>query len=527
MKEQLQKEFDRNQVIFSSLIFLLLIISLFVNLGVYPLFLEEPRRAIIALEMIFRNDYIVPTEFGEFYCKKPPLYNWLIIGCYKVFGSYSEFVTRIPTVLSFLGMGATMFWIGRKYVSLTFGILAGLLFLVSIDIYYYFSLLAEIDVFYSFITLLSFFTLFHFYQKQQYAWLFISTYFLGALGVLTKGFPSIVFLAVSLPVFFFYNKDFKRLFTLSHLAGIVTFIVVTGIYFLVYSRSNSLLCYLQDLWSQSSERTLMQKTARTLFSHIYLFPLETLKNVLPSALFLLFCFRKDSIKKIRENKLIEFCFYIFITNVLVYWISPGTRARYVYMLYPLLTLILLYFYFINDNVKKELVFQWIIKVLLFLLLIGVLTLPFIPQFKNLPGIYLITILAFTLSAIVVGYYFKKNQYLILALCLCLVFMRFVFNFTVLPSRSMKDQQAQIEKEDAHKIAAIVKDEALYMYQGIPLSHTSVYYIERALQKVLGFNSDKKSTGFFIADEGQLQSEAYKAYYEFYSAKSKKILIKFL
>jgi 4-amino-4-deoxy-L-arabinose transferase-like glycosyltransferase len=527
MENQLQKEFNQTEVIFSILIFAVLCISLFVNLGTYPLFLEEPRRAIIALEMIFRENYLVPTEFGEFYCKKPPLYNWFIIGCYKLFGNYSEFVTRLPTVLSFLGMGVILFWIGRKYVSLAFGILAGLLFLISIDIYYYFSLLAEIDVFYSFITLLSFFTLFHFYRKQQYLLLFITTYFFGALGVLTKGFPSVVFLAITLPVFFFYNKDFKRLFTLPHFLGILTFILVAGSYFFLYSKHNSLLCYLQDLWSQSSERTLMQKTARSLLSHLYLFPLETLKNVLPATFFLLFCFRKDFINKIRQNKLIEFCFYIFIANVIVYWISPGTRARYVYMLYPFVILILLYFYYINENAKKEIVFQWIIKVLVVLILAAVVALPFIPQFKNIPGIYQITILAFLASFFILFYSFKKKKYLMLALLMCLVIVRFVFNFTVLPSRATKEQQAQIEKEDAHKVVAIVKNEPLYMYQGIPVSHTSVFYIERERRKVLGFNSDKKSKGYFIAEEGQLQGEKYESYYEFHTASSKKILLKFL
>jgi hypothetical protein len=271
----------------------------------------------------------------------------------------------------------------------------------------------------------------------------------------------------------------------------------------------------------------MQKTARTLVSHLYLFPLETLKNVLPATLFLIFCFRKDVMGKLRENKLVEFCFYILVTNAIVYWISPGTRARYVYMLYPLVIYILLYFYYINENAQKEKVFEWMVKVLLLAVLIAILALPFIPHFKEIPGVYVIAALALILCGVSIFYSFTKRKYLLLALCICLVFMRFVFNFTVLPSRSTKEQQAQVEKGDAHKIAAIVKNEPVYMYQGIPLSHTSVFYIERELQRMLGFNSDKRSMGFFIAEEGQLQGEKYKKYYEFYSANSKKILVRFL
>ena len=54
-------------------VIILLIVSLFINLGMQPLYLEEPRRAIIALEMIFNKNFIVPTELGEFYYNKPPL----------------------------------------------------------------------------------------------------------------------------------------------------------------------------------------------------------------------------------------------------------------------------------------------------------------------------------------------------------------------------------------------------------------------------------------------------------------------
>ena len=39
---------------------------------------EEPRRCLVAMEMIASGDYIVPTVMGETYLKKPPLYNWLI-----------------------------------------------------------------------------------------------------------------------------------------------------------------------------------------------------------------------------------------------------------------------------------------------------------------------------------------------------------------------------------------------------------------------------------------------------------------
>jgi len=38
---------------------------------------EEPRRALISIEMITSGDYVVPRLLGEPYLNKPPLFNWL------------------------------------------------------------------------------------------------------------------------------------------------------------------------------------------------------------------------------------------------------------------------------------------------------------------------------------------------------------------------------------------------------------------------------------------------------------------
>ncbi|MEO1174488.1 MAG: hypothetical protein AAFX94_20900, partial [Myxococcota bacterium] len=39
---------------------------------------EEPRRCMVAFEMIERDNYVVPTVYNEVYTKKPPLQNWVI-----------------------------------------------------------------------------------------------------------------------------------------------------------------------------------------------------------------------------------------------------------------------------------------------------------------------------------------------------------------------------------------------------------------------------------------------------------------
>ena len=46
---------------------------------------EEPRRSIIAIEMLKSGDFAIPHIYGEIYYNKPPLYNWLIAGSMAIF----------------------------------------------------------------------------------------------------------------------------------------------------------------------------------------------------------------------------------------------------------------------------------------------------------------------------------------------------------------------------------------------------------------------------------------------------------
>src|SRR5687767_5801650 len=121
-----------------ALLILLFLISLFINLGQPALFNEEPRRALITLEMEYNGNFLVPTQAGEYYYNKPPLFNWVILFFFKVFG-VSEFALRIITVLSLIVLCVMIFIVVKKYLDSETALAAALLFGISGDIYYSFS----------------------------------------------------------------------------------------------------------------------------------------------------------------------------------------------------------------------------------------------------------------------------------------------------------------------------------------------------------------------------------------------------
>lgn len=515
---------QNKQTVFIYLLFFLLVASLIHRLGLQPLYQEEPRRALIALEMIYNDNYIVPTEFGEFYYKKPPVWNWVIITGYKLFG-VNEFAVRIFSVLSFLALGFLIYRMCKIYIGNQQAIISSLLFLVSIDLYFYFSLLGEIDLFYSLITFASFIAIFHFYEKKNYTLLFVLTYTLSAIGFLTKGFPSVIFLVLSLLTFFIYKRDFKRLFSFQHILGISLFIVIIGTYFILYNQYNDSFYYLSQLWSRSSKRTLLQENLLNMFHHSYLFPILILRNLLPASLMILFLFQKKFLIKIRQNKLIEFSFFIFIVNVLVYWISPGTRDRYIYMLYPFPVIILVYFYFEyfkSSSIQLKRLYRILNGVLVISLPIASITILFINDLQFIDGLYYYAVIGFLVGAYILTKYIQGNQNnRLLLVAFSFIILRFLFNFTIIEHRNTYGD-SRLQHNTAYEILEILGNEPVYLYQETDCSHVTIFYLEKEQGRVIP-RKDKLEEGlYFIANEYfGVEERRHQVLYEFDDWKGKR------
>jgi 4-amino-4-deoxy-L-arabinose transferase-like glycosyltransferase len=498
---------------------ILLIISFFINLGMQPLFLEEPRRAVISMEMLFRNNLIVPTELGEFYYNKPPLWNWIIILSFKIFGNYSEFTVRFFSVLSLLVTGLLIFFAGKRFVNASFGIYTSLLFLVSIDLYFYYSPLGEIDLFYTLITFSSFICLFVFHEKKNFLLLFLSFYFLSAFGFLTKGLPTIAFAGISLLAYFIYYREFRRLISWQHLTGIVIFMVIITGYFYLYSKHNNVRDYLNELFLQASGRTTGATKDRGFLEHFLIFPFETFKNLLPGAILIVYLFNKEFRETIRENKFIETCMLLFLANILLYWFSPGTRQRYIYMLFPMIISVFTYFglkYRYNEKHKNKLgdIFtDYSMGIFIALLILLSFSLSIIPSLNKLKGILLLSVI----SMLILGrllYDFLRNAHLRLIIFIfAIIILRFIYNFSVIPYRTY-NSRAQVLKDSALQIHKITKEHPLYIYKESKCPTYYVYYLEREREEMLTRKDTLLEDEYYITDSRHRINKAHAVIYNF-------------
>ncbi len=507
-------------------VFIAILISLFHNLEIRPLMLEEQRRALISLEMILNNDMITPTEYGEIYQKKPPVWNWVIIASFKLFGNYSEFAVRFFSVLSFIGMALVVFIFSKKFVNREFALLNSLIFLISFDLYFNFSMLGEIDLFYSFITYLAICLLLLIDPTKRDYLIFTLIYVLHAIGFLTKGFPSIAFAGISIISLAFLRRNWKMIFSLPHILGGIIFLIIVGTYFRAYNAQNDAVEFIEVLWSRSSNRTVAERPDIFNFVwHIFYYPLDTIKNVMPATLFIPFLFRKKFLQTIRQNKFITFSAIILLFNFLIYWISPGSRQRYIYMLYPFIITLFVYAYY---QFKAEKLPGKILHILSSILLMAcvlvAISLPFIPALDIIENTLIISI-SFTLVFLgITVAYFKFPQYRILLFAFAIIGCRFILNMTLIKHQSLEGWNKSHEV-DGLKIAEITRGESVYMYN-TTVSQGLAFYIDREKKEVMGFGELNRKD-FFIVQESDYPEWKPEIYYTFdgYKGEVKYLLIK--
>ena len=495
-------------------LFLLVGFALFWKLGSYPLFLEEPRRALIALEMYLSDNWTVPTQYGELYHNKPPMWNWIILGAVSLFGEFSEWSVRFFGVVSFLLMGVIAFWVGDKYVSFSFGLHSAFLVLAMADALFYLTVVAgEIDLFYSLITFSSIILIFFLREKGEYGWMFFLGYATAAVGLLTKGLPSLLFLGITILIALWDNHKLKRLWTFGHALGIITFLGIVGWFAWSYHQQHDVSQFLTRLWTESRDKTNSGGWMKWSV-HLVTFPFETLKNILPAGLLVIFALRKGFFDQLRNHRLIRFAFWVFLINILVYWLSPQTGSRYLYMLYPFLIMILLYAYHTDDGQGwRTLAFKTTGYVVLGVCLLACILFPRLTAAYSLDHTVLYAAVAAVGMSVILWLYFRYPAWRILCLVAGFFIVRILFDCSVHQIRATDSPMLEA-KNRGHQVAMVAGHEPLYLYRDTGLSRTVAFYATREMGRIITKTEDLKQQGLYIIREEYLKGKNYSVYYSF-------------
>ncbi|HKK78541.1 MAG TPA: glycosyltransferase family 39 protein [Phaeodactylibacter sp.] len=460
--------------------------ALLINLGTLTLIDDEALRAWVALEMQLTDHYIVPKLHGDFYYKKPPVYNWILLGFFQLLGRMDEWAIRFPTVVFLLVYAGAIFYYVRKHFDFHFAFLAAMMFVCCGRILFYDSFVGLIDISYSLVTFLSFMVIYHTFERGQWLRLFAVSYALAAIGFLMKGLPSVVFQGATLLVYFVAQRAFRRLFTWQHVVGGLVFVLMVGGYYYAYAQHNELEKVFAVLFNESAKRTPGRYSIWFTIGHLLTYPFELLiYHFLPWGLMILYLFKRRSWSLLREHRFILFGSLTFAANILVYWAAPKVHPRYVFMLIPLAFIAFLYLHQYHRE-QRTWMYRFFTGFLLFccsILPVAAFAPLFLELTQNIPYLWAKSLsLVVLLSALAWGAWRYQGQLLLTTVAVLLA-VRIAFNWFAMPDREAGNF-ARIAKQDAYRVAEAYQDKDLRVYKDTDMQPVTSFYLTRELGRVV-------------------------------------------
>ena len=120
-----------------ALLVIIAAILFFYHLGERDLWdAAETRAAQIAREMLESGDYVVPNLNGEVIATKPPIFHYLLIVSYKIFG-VNEFAARLPSALAGIAVTIITFLLGMSIFGPRGAFISGLILILSSKLWWH------------------------------------------------------------------------------------------------------------------------------------------------------------------------------------------------------------------------------------------------------------------------------------------------------------------------------------------------------------------------------------------------------
>ncbi len=316
----------------------LYVLSHLLGLGVMEYRGEEARRVLVSLEMLLSGQYLQPTISGWPYYNKPPLYNWLLAAWMEVVGTGSRFWLRLPSLFALGGIAWLTYVFARRELGRDIALVAMLMVLTGAELYFYGSLLAlEMDIVYALVVFGQWMIFYTGWRRNLPLLAFAGSYLLMAAGFMMKGLPSLVFQALTLPAWLWTTGQWRWLWRWEHFAGLAIGLVTSfGYFFGLHLQGGEAGLYLLNLLEESSKKSAGEGSFGKIVIQIFTFPVKGIQLLAPWIIALFFISWRGSWKWFRETPMLRFFAVVFAVNILIYWISPGTRCRYLYMFLPLM-----------------------------------------------------------------------------------------------------------------------------------------------------------------------------------------------
>lgn len=489
---------------------------------------EEPRRALISMEMIFSGDYLKPRIHGWMYYNKPPLFNWILVACMQIFQSFDEWVIRLPGLISHVLLSISIYFFSKKYLAQEIALVASLFYFTSGEILFYGIVIAgQIDLFYSLLVFLQLGFLFSGIKARKNVPILMSYLFL-ALGILTKGIPSIAFQVLSLIGWVLLNrKDHPLSLIKYHLWGLVLATLMVGTYFFAYFQAGgNAVIYLINLFNEASQKSGLESNTEDILKSLIEFPGAFLKLSLPWILMGLFLINKKIRQSSWQNPFVRFSLIVIAANILLYWVSGVVTTRYIFPFVPFICIILAY---TCIEARDHAAMKFFYLFMLFLIIVSTLAFTWfmvtvqndLIQFRFFKVIFV----WFISVTLLIGYRRITGHRIYLSVVFVL-FLKLFSQWIFYPDRYVFEhahsQIAEIPEllsyadgnpihllgfPEEHKVDVSLGSWTLVdttFSEPMPLSYQLPYYIERTQHSIMEFHTRPQSGRYYIVRQADVE-----------------------
>ncbi len=306
----------------------------------YPLKWEEPRRCLVAMEMIHSGDFIGPRVLGEPYFKKPPLQNWILALASQLdVTKVSAARIRTISLLALAGIALFLFRLGTDGRRGRSDPLPAAIFL-TLGAVIQSGRTGEID------SLFTFFVVgalgcFELGRRRESPWLqwFVPHLFLAG-GILTKilaplfFYPPVLFLALR-------RRRELRFSSIPFGAGVAVMAGLVALWLVPHSRLQDSSALVGGWSMEVAVRTVHYGAAGWL-RHLVTYPFQLLGWLLPWSLVLV-PMRRDAWRSTfdawRRDPLLGLCAAVVAWAFLVYLFVPEQKGRYLLPVMPFVSIL--------------------------------------------------------------------------------------------------------------------------------------------------------------------------------------------
>jgi len=283
---------------------------------------------VIVQEILARNDWLIPTMNGELYVTKPPLYPWLAGLCAVLFRSTSEWVLRLPSILSALATAGLLYRRLAAYAGRQAALLS-VLILVTCPLFVQHARRAEIEMLLAAACTAALVFFLDYLKKGKRGYLSLSYLFLG-LAVLTKGPVALVFFLAPLLVFGALYREPRVYRGLLSLEGWLLFSMVAFSWFLyVYLKLGS------EPFARVIQEDIAGKVVDTVRGDpIYAYVLKVLAFFLPWWLFVVFNRPLRSARQVLGNREAGYFGLAVLVPLVIMSLFSKKQDKYILPLFP-------------------------------------------------------------------------------------------------------------------------------------------------------------------------------------------------